>query len=378
MTTKMSKPTVLVLSTSSGPGGAERVISTLSSVMNGDKCRVIVALFRPGWLQTECERLGVKTHVIPLSGPLHARWFLDCFRLIRREHVQLIHAHEFSALLCGWLLSILARVPLVGTIHGKNYFWEKRRRRLACHVVARTGRLIAVSEDLKRFIMTSVGIPGSRIQVIYNGVLRSKSGSQAEINRCRAELDIKVDDLVIGTVGSLYPVKGHQYLLQAMPAVLARFPNTILILAGTGHLEVRLKEMAQALGIKKHVRFLGMRDDVSVLLALMQVFVLPSLSEGLSMAVLEAMMAGKAVVATHVGGNPELVEDGATGLLVKPEDPADVAAKLNSILADRSMVRRFGEAGLQRATLHFTLERMAYQYKELYGALLGAAIQGRT
>jgi glycosyltransferase involved in cell wall biosynthesis len=378
MTTKMSKPTVLMLSTSSGPGGAERVISTLSSVMNGNRCRVIVALFRPGWLQTECERLGVKTHIIPLSGPLHAKWFADCFRLIRRENVQLIHAHEFSALICGWLLSILARVPLVGTIHGKNYFWEKRRRRLACRIVARTGRLIAVSEDLKRFIMTNVGIPASRVQVIYNGVLPSMSCGAAEMDRCRAELGIKADDLVIGTVGSLYPVKGHQFLLQAMPAVLARFPHAILLLAGTGRLEVPLKEMAQALGIDKHVRFLGMRQDVPVLLALMQVFVLPSLSEGLSMALLEAMMAGKAVIATRVGGNPELVDHGQTGLLVKPEDPDDMATKLNSLLGDRSMMRRFAEAGLKRATQHFTLERMANQYEELYGTLLGAAIQGRA
>src|SRR4051794_16272092 len=121
MTVKKTKPTVLVLSTSSGPGGAERVISTLSSVLNRDDFRVIVVLFRPGWLQTECERLGVTTHVIPLDGPLHAKWFVHCFQLIRRENVRLIHAHEFSAMMCAWVLSVLARVPLVGTIHGKNY-----------------------------------------------------------------------------------------------------------------------------------------------------------------------------------------------------------------------------------------------------------------
>ena len=117
------KPTVLVLSTSSGPGGAERVISTLSSVLNKE-FRILVALFRPGWLQTECERLGVQTYVIPLAGPLHIKWFIACFQLMRREHVQLIHAHEFSAILCGWILSVLARIPMVGTIHGKNYFFN--------------------------------------------------------------------------------------------------------------------------------------------------------------------------------------------------------------------------------------------------------------
>jgi glycosyltransferase involved in cell wall biosynthesis len=370
MTPEVEKLTVLCLSTSSGPGGAERVISVLSEALNQDGMRFIVGLFRPGWLQTECQRLGVETRVIPLAWPLHLKWFLDCLRLVRHENIGLIHAHEFSAIVYGWLVSRLAGVPFVGTIHGKNYFWEKLRRRVAYRIIARTGRLVAVSEDLKRFTVDKVGIPVSRVQVIYNGVEPGLPVSDAEIDRCRTDLGLGAGDLVIGTVGSLYPVKGHQYLLEAMPAVLKQFPNSVLLLIGRGDLEVSLKDQAKRLGIEERVRFLGMRHDVPKLLAVMDVFVLPSLSEGLSMALLEAMVSGKPVVATRVGGNPELVNHGQTGLLVNSEDAQDLAGSLITILNDRTMLQEFGQAGADRVLRHFSMDQMVRKYRDLYGHLL--------
>jgi len=378
MTSGSEKRTVLFLSTSSGPGGAERVISTLAASLNQDSMRVVVGLFRPGWLQAECERLLVKTRVIPLEGPLHLRWFVECLRLVHRENISLIHAHEFSAILYGWLVSRLAGVPFVGTIHGKNYFWEKMRRRVAYRLIARTGRLVAVSEDLKRFIMDKVGIPASQLQVIYNGVKVVIPVSDAEIERVRAELGLAPGVLVIAAVGSLYSVKGHRYLLDAMPAVLKRHPNSVLLMVGRGDLEVSLKEQAKRLGIEDRVRFLGMRQDVPRFLAVMDVFVLPSLSEGLSMALLEAMASGKPVVATRVGGNPELVNHGRTGLLVNSEDAQDLAESLIKILSDRVMLHEFGRAGADRVLRHFIIDQMVRQYRDLYGDLLGSMKHGEN
>lgn len=375
MTARIEKPTVLHLSTSSGPGGAERVISTLSAVLNRDQCRVIVGLFRPGWLQTECERLGVETLVTPLSGPFHFRWFVGCLQLIRREKVALIHAHEFSAIVYGWIVARIAGLPFVGTIHGKNYFWEKWRRRFAYRVVSRSGHLVAVSEDLKRFVVNKVGIPDARVRVIHNGVAPSGAVSDEETDRCRAELGIGTGDLVIGTVGSLYPVKGHQYLLDAMPAVFRSYPNAVLLLVGRGDLEVSLKEQARRVGIEERVRFLGMRQDVPRLLSVMNVFVLPSLSEGLSVALLEAMASGKPVVATRVGGSPELVEHGQTGFLVQPEDVRDLAANLMKLLSDPGMMRQFGQQGAERVRQHFSMAAVASRYRDLYWECIGPNAQ---
>jgi len=354
------------------------VISTLSAELNRAGFRIIVGLFRQGWLQMECERLGVETQVIPLLGPLHFRWFANCLHLVRHEKIAVIHAHEFSAIVYGWIVARLAGVPFVGTIHGKNYFWEKLRRRLAYRTVARRGQLVAVSEDLKHFIVNTVGIPASRIQVIYNGVEPSLRMSDAEVDRCRTELGLRAGDLVIGTVGSLYPVKGHQYLLDAMPAVLRGYPNAILLLVGRGELEVSLKEQAKRLGIEERVRFLGMRQDVPRLLAVMQVFVLPSLSEGLSMALLEAMVSGKPAVATRVGGNPELVEHGKTGLLVQAENATALANSLMRVLGDRTMMHQFGRAGAARIQQHFSVIQMAIRYRDLYYSLASCRYLGEN
>ena len=217
-----------------------------------------------------------------------------------------------------------------------------------------------------------VGIQNGRIRVIYNGVTPGPPVSDVEVERCRSELGIQAGDRVLGTVGSLYPVKGHTFLLDTMPAVLQRFPNIVLIIAGRGELEVSLKDQAKRLGIERKVRFLGMRQDIPRLLALMDVFVLPSLSEGLSMALLEAMAAEKPVVATRVGGNPELVEEGKTGMLVTAEDAAELAAALVEMLREPTTLHLFGKTGAVRVQRNFSIHRMSTQYADLYTASCNA------
>jgi glycosyltransferase involved in cell wall biosynthesis len=257
----------------------------------------------------------------------------------------------------------------VGTIHGKNYFWEKGRRRLAYRLIAKTGKLVAVSHDLRRFIVEKVGIPEPQIEVIYNGVRPTPPIGETEARQCRSELGIQAEDLVIGTIGSLYPVKGHTYLLDAMPIVLRQHPNTMLLIAGRGELEVPLKEQAKRLGIENHVRFLGMRQDIPRLLASMDLFVLPSLSEGLSMALLEAMASARPVVATRVGGNPELVSQGATGLLVPSQNVPALADGVLSLLSSRDRLRQFGETGKERVRRDFTTDRTMAGYRGVYAEL---------
>lgn len=347
------------------------MITTLSSALNQDRYKVIVGLSRPGWLQDECRRLSVETRVIPLDGQFHTQWFKTCFKLIRAERVALVHAHEFSAIVYGWIVARLAGVPFVGTIHGKNYFWEKLRRRLAYRIVSRSGRLVTVSEDLKRFVMSAVGLPEARIQVIYNGIENNSSVSDGDVDRCRTELDLTPGDPVIGAVGSLYPVKGHRHLLDAMPALIQQHPNVTLLLIGSGDLEAPLKEQAKRLGIEQRVRFLGLRGDIPRLLAVMDVFVLPSLSEGHSLALLEAMLAGRPVVASRVGGNTELVLEGETGILVPSKAPDALTAALHRLLDNRAMREAFGIRATRRVQQQFSAKLMTDSYKRLYNDLLG-------
>lgn len=181
---------------------------------------------------------------------------------------------------------------------------------------------------------------------------------------------------MIGTVGSLYPVKGHRHLLDALPAILKRHPRTVLLIAGRGELEMTLKAQATRLGVDGHVRFLGMRNDVQRLLSVMDVFVLPSLSEGLSMALLEAMVSGKAAVATKVGGNPELIDHGKTGFLVLPENSSDLADQLMALLDNPELIRAFGRAGAELVHRRFSKAEMISRYQALYASLLKPLLSG--
>lgn len=362
------KVSVLYLSSSSGPGGAEQMLCSLAASLDRTRFRPIVGLFRPGWLKEQCESLGIDIHIFPNGGMLHAEWVKACVRLIRREHVAIIHAHEFDANVHGTLVAFLTGTPIIATVHGKHYYWTALRRRIAYRVVSRYAAMVAVSHDLKDFIAQRVGIPRNRITVVHNGVSALPPISQEDVHICKAELEIPSDDQVIGIVGSLYSVKGHRYLFDAVPDVLERFPDTTFLVVGRGELEVALKEQVERLGVAKKVMFLGLRQDVSRLLAIMDIFALPSLSEGLSMAILEAMMAGKPIVATRVGGNPELIEEGRTGLLVEPENSQALVKALERLLESKQATRQMGMCGREKAQREFGVNEMVRQYAGLYMA----------
>ncbi|MCW5787605.1 MAG: glycosyltransferase family 4 protein [Nitrospira sp.] len=362
--------TILFLSTSSGPGGAERVISNLAASLDPRRYRAILCLFRPGWLKERSESCGIRTFVLPTQGMTDWRWAIQFKRLLRQEQVDVIHAHEFDANVQGACVAALSGIPLVATVHGKNYYWERLRRRLAYRWVSRRATMVAVSEDLKQFIVGKVGIPTSRVKVLYNGVDVLPQCTPAEVVECRKELGLPEDHQIVGVVGNLYPVKGHQYLIEAIPAVLKTCPNTSFVFAGRGQLESELKAQACRLGVDERVHFLGLRQDIPRILAMLDLFVLPSLSEGLSMAILEAMIAGKPVVATQVGGNPELVINEETGFLVPPRDSQALGDKLIVSLTNTQQSAEFAERGKRRAEGLFSLRSMVSSYQSLYDQCL--------
>ena len=278
----------------------------------------------------------------------------------------------------GTFVAAMLGIPIVVTIHGKNYYHEKFRRRLAYRWVSRSATMVVVSKNLKQFIVEQVGVPPDRITVLYNGVDRLPHCETWEVEECRKEIGIPQDHQVVGIVGNLYPVKGHRYLIEGIPSILRSCPNTSFVFAGRGKLESELREQVRRLGLDSRVHFIGLRQDIPRILAMLDVFVLPSLSEGLSMAILEAMMVGKPVVATHVGGNPELISDGDTGYLVPPCDSSALASRLIKLLTDKQQAIQFSEKGKLRAESLFSLGTMVAAYESLYEGLLKAkALPGR-
>ena len=358
--------TVLHLSSSSGPGGAEAVVASLASGLDRSRYRSVVCLFRDGWLRERCERLGLETRILRMSGMLDLGWLRRFTRLLRERGVTLIHAHEFGANAYATLAGRLTGVPVVATVHGRSYYADRGRRRLAYRVVSRAAAMVAVSEDVKRFVVAATGVSAARVRVVHNGIAAAPAVSEEARMGLRTALGLRRGDQVVTVVGSLYPVKGHRHLLEAAPQILASWPSTVFLIAGRGECEAALEQDARRLGIEARVRFLGLREDVGALLAISDVFVLPSLSEGLSIAILEAMAAGRPVVTTRVGGNPELVVHGETGILVPPGDAAALASAVTGVLGDPAEARRLGENGLGHVRRRFSIDAMLSAYEAIY------------
>jgi len=358
--------TVLHLSSTSGPGGAETIVKKLASSLDPRGFRSIVCLFRRGWLYDATRELGIPMSVIGIDGALDLRWARAFAALVRNERVAVIHTHEFTANAYGSLMGQILGVPVVATVHGKSYYADRLKRRMAYRYVSRVSRMVAVSEDLKRFIVRRAGVAEHRVSVVYNGVDASEPPPAERSSAIRAELRLDGYEHVIGAVGSLYPVKGHIHLIRALPEILRASPRTLLLLVGEGELEQTLKAEAAKLRLGEHVRFLGFRSDVPALLSLLDVFVLPSLSEGLSMALLEAMAAGKPVVVTRVGGNPEVVIDGDTGFLIDAESPESISHRVLQLLSDKAQAARMGERGRRRAHERFSFRATVDQYQRYY------------
>ncbi|MCI0529753.1 MAG: glycosyltransferase, partial [Nitrospira sp.] len=323
---------VLHLIETSGPGGAENVLISLVENLDRSRYRSLVCLLRDGWLKAQLQRRGIETIVSPQQRTLDVQWVFHLARLLRDRTIHVMHAHEFAMNVYGSLLSRMTGIPIVATVHGKNYYWSKWRRRLAYQFVARQSLMVAVSEDIKWFLTERVSIYPARIITIRNGIDLHRYAVSDQQNTIRKKLGINGNQPVIGTVGNLYAVKGQAYLLRACAAVAKDFPDVVLLVAGRGEQLGSLKEEARSLGIGGNVRFLGFREDVPSLLQAMDVFVLPSVSEGLPLSILEAMALGKPVVASSVGGIPEIVKDGITGYLAPPKDPEALAEKILLLL----------------------------------------------
>ena len=337
----------------------------------GPNYRSEAALIRDRWLGATLRRRGVPLTVLRYSSHQFGMTLRDLVKLIRSRQVAVLHTHEFFMNALGLMASSLTGVPLVATVHGRNYYADRGRRRFVYRLIARfAGRLVTVSEANKRFLVDAVGIPPRRVQVIPNGVPFGDRAPAATLSALRKSLDIEQHHSVVGTVGSLYPVKGQKYLIDAAPSILARFPRTVFLIVGQGGLREELEAHAARLGVAAYLLFLGHREDVHDLLSICDIFVLPSLSEGMPLALLEAMATGLPAIATHVGGVTEVLEDQKTGLLVRPGDSGALADTIMTLLENPPFAKELGEAARKDSAARFSLAGMVRAYEGVYSELI--------
>jgi glycosyltransferase involved in cell wall biosynthesis len=290
------------------------------------------------------------------------------YRLLRRERVDVLHAHKFGSNLWGTIVGRLARVPvIVAHEHTWSYEGQPLRKLADRAVIARgSSAFVAVSREDQRRMIEVEDIRPQDTLFIPNGIPAPPPASGADV---RAELGIAADAPVIGTVSVLRPQKALDVLLRASRILVEDFPGLRVLIAGEGDRREMLEDLTAELGLQDTVMFLGVRTDVPDVLAALDVAVNSSDFEGSPLSLMEYMEAARPVVATRVGGIPDLIDDGEQGLVVEPQDPASFAAAVAQLLRDPERARRMGERGRERRRTEFDIDVMVRRLEVLYEEL---------
>jgi glycosyltransferase involved in cell wall biosynthesis len=293
-------------------------------------------------------------------------------KAIRREQFDIVHTHMLQASIIGQLIAKFMHLPAVLTRHYSDYVYLYKGRfyqwldRFAAHLAE---HIIAISEGSKKILVEYDKVRPEKISVIYNGIDLHKFDCLSTNPSLKQEF-FPDDARIIGTVAELHPCKGHRFLLQAAMKIIAQCPTARFLIVGDGILRSELENLATQLGLENYVYFTGWRADVPQLLQCVDVYAHPSVEEGFGIAIIEAMAMRKPVVASRVGGIPEVVEDDVTGLLVPPENPDALATGILRYLSDPVLAKHAGEQGRERVEKKFTVERMTENYQAVYLACL--------
>ncbi len=364
---------VLHLITELNTGGAQKALARLLAHLDRERFEPCVACLYNGdkAVAQEIRKLGIPVTDLGMTGK--ARWdaFWRLYRLLRRERPAILHTWMYHANVPGRLLGRLAGVPVIITSRRNVDIGGTGRELINRWTSALDDRVIAVCEVVRQAEMERAGVTAERVVTIYNGVEvnRYTELKAATRRRTRTALGAPLEAPLLGFVGRLHPQKNVAALLAAMKQVKERFPAARLVVVGDGELRSALEAQAQALGLQSSVIFAGQRTDVPEILAALDAFTLPSLWEGLPNAALEAMAAGLPVIATRVGGVPEVVVDEVTGLLVPPGDSNALAEAIVRLLQDPDGRQAMGQAGRERVRAHFSVERMVRETEALYEEL---------
>jgi len=358
---------------SDGPGGAEIMMLRLSEQLR-ERAHTVVPVTAAGgigWLGVQYERLGF----VPEKVRVDRRWidttFLrDLLGVIRRHSIQLVHSHEFEMAVYGAVASRIAGIPHVITMHGGLTVWKALQRRIAFRwAVRNSDATVVVSDATRRQFAREFSLPQERFRVIPNGVPVVKG----EPLLVRQEFRCEPHDLVFLAVGNLERNKGHRELIEALLQLNGTaLPWKLVIAGGRGGPEhTCLVDYIHHHRISDRVHIVTNRSDIPDLQAMADIFVMPSLWEGLPMALLEAMVAGKAVVASATGGIPEAVNNEREGLLVPPGDVEKLSQALKRLIENAALRTSLGQAARRRALAEFTVGAMTTEYEALYANVSG-------
>ena len=360
---------VLHICDSLSVGGAERLILGMVEQMDRSRFEIHVCslkVIRNDYLRPDFERMGVPLYSVNAKRFYSLRTFQNIARYVREHDIDIVHTQLTSADIIGRVVGAMTGRPVISTLQNDPQDYNRERldrrwlERLTMHLCK--PRLVAVSHRIREMFIKEWRVPADALAVIYNAV----SMEQYLHIPAGAPADEAGTGVTITTIGRLTTQKAQHHLLEAARIVLDQRPDTRFLIVGQGRLEESLKAQAYTLGISDRVTFTGPRRDIPDILAQSDIFVLSSLWEGLPLTAIEAMASARAVVLTDVGGNRELVETGANGLIVPPSDVPALAEALLALVNDPQRRVAFGKAARERVRVDFSIETVTRQYEALY------------
>jgi len=373
-----------IISSKDAIGGAQEHTRILCAGLDKNKYRVIIVT-RPGSIVSYYKGQGFE--VIPVELRHNPGSILKLLGIIKKYKIHIIHTHNMLADRRGCVAGWLGRVPIVvTTIHtlmNTDRFGEQKRGTsiwqynfLLKHVPK---KIIALSEEVKRHTRKELNLEDNRISLIHNASDLSRLNKSVNKQEKKREFGIDEDCCVVGTVGRLVELKGYPYFIKAASLILQKFPEKLkFLIVGDGYMSDELKDLARNLGIADKIIFAGQRRDVPEILHIFDVFVLPSYYEGLPRSIIEAQACGVAVVATNVGGTPEVVINDKTGILVPSKDEKAIAKAVIDLLTNKDKARRMGNAGREWVQKQFDAPVFIKRTEALFEDLIRKYISDAT
>ena len=357
---------ILQLTTHMNIGGISNYILELSKALKDKGIGVMIASAggdleeRLASLDIPHKKLNIKTKFEFSPKVLSAAFTIK--DIVLKDSVDIIHAHSRVSQVAGLIASHMTGVPMVTTCHG--YF----RRRLRSIIDTWGVKVIAISEAVYKHLKDDMGLKDERIELIYSGIDTdrfSKDQSGLEADKTKRSLFLS-GRIVVGTIGRLSPVKGQKFFITAMADILKKYPDVSGLVVGSGPDAPSVRSLAMALGVDGRISFIDSVTDTRRVLSVIDIFVFPSVKEGLGMALLEALAMSKPCVASRTGGIEDIIKDGENGILTDVGDSKAIAEAVIKLMSDEKLRDRMGQSGRAAVLARFTLDRMAADIIKMY------------
>ncbi len=346
-------------------GGAEKMLFELVQRIDRSKFIPDVGCLKgEGIVGKKLEALGIKVRYFHIEKLWHIYKLSNIVSFLRQERFDILHSYLFHANIIGRVCGRIAGIPII--ISSIRVCEKKKQYHLWMDRITSwmVNLEICVSKEVKNFTIEKANISEHKLKIVENGI------PDSFLDAVTSYRNKKAHSLVVGTVARLSEQKGIKYLLHAAKRIIEQFPSITVIIAGSGPLSSQLKELSTKLNISRNVKFIGFRNDIPELLSVIDIFVLPSLWEGMPNVVLEAMAAGKPVIATDTGGSKDLIDSNINGVLVEPGNSEALAEAILKLLGDPAQRQRLGESAREKVKERFPIDKMVSKTEQVYTQFL--------